>query len=158
MAGINDCPNIMLDLVHKLVQNRVRPYYLYQCDLVPGVGHFRTPISKGIEIMEALYGHTSGYAIPTYVIDMPGGGGKVPVMPNYLISMSDTHVAVRNFEGFISAYALPEEYKPHDVSTCQSCISSKSNGAEEKGVYGLLTGENPTIKPVTWDQVHLRGK
>lgn len=157
MAGINDCPNIMLDLVHKLVQNRVRPYYLYQCDLVPGVGHFRTPISKGIEIMEALYGHTSGYAIPTYVIDMPGGGGKVPVMPNYLLSMSDSHVAVRNFEGFISSYALPEEYKPHDTSTCQSCLSSKSNGIEETGVSGLLTGENATIKPVGWDQVHRRG-
>lgn len=156
MAGINDCPNIMLDLMHKLVQNRVRPYYIYQCDLVPGVGHFQTPISKGIEIMEALYGHTSGYAIPTYVIDMPGGGGKIPVMPNYLISMSDTHVAIRNYEGFISSYALPDDYQPHDAATCQSCISSKGNGVEESGVFGLLTGENTTIKPVDWDQIHRR--
>ncbi len=74
LAGVNDCPNIIKELCHKLVVNRVRPYYLYQCDLVHGAGHFRTPVAVGIEIMEALRGHTSGYAIPTYVIDAPGGG------------------------------------------------------------------------------------
>ncbi len=78
MAGINDCPNIMKDLMQKLVRNRVRPYYLYQCDLVHGAGHFRTPVAKGIEIMEALRGHTSGYAIPTYVIDAPQAAAKSP--------------------------------------------------------------------------------
>jgi lysine 2,3-aminomutase len=84
LAGINDSVNIQRELVHKLVRNRVRPYYLYQCDLVKGAGHFRTTVAKGIEIIEGLRGHTSGYAVPTYVVDAPGGGGKVPVGPQHL--------------------------------------------------------------------------
>src|SRR4029078_5973359 len=80
LAGVNDCVHIQRSLVHKLVENRIRPYYLYQCDLVEGSGHFRTRVGKGLEIMEGLRGHTSGYAVPTYVIDAPGGGGKIPVM------------------------------------------------------------------------------
>ena len=95
LAGVNDCPRIMKRLVHKLVQNRVRPYYLYQCDLSEGLSHFRTPVGKGIEIMESLIGHTSGFAVPTYVIDAPGGGGKIPVMPNYLISWSTNKVVLQ---------------------------------------------------------------
>ncbi len=87
LAGVNDCVHIQRALVHRLVANRIRPYYLYQCDLVEGSGHFRTPVGKGLEIMEGLRGHTSGYAVPTFVIDAPGGGGKIPVMPNYLISL-----------------------------------------------------------------------
>jgi lysine 2,3-aminomutase len=83
--------------VHKLVANRVRPYYLYQCDLSEGLSHFRTPVGKGIEIIENLIGHTSGFAIPTYVIDAPGGGGKIPVMPNYIISWSTNKVILRNY-------------------------------------------------------------
>ena len=78
---------------------RVRPYYLYQCDLVHGAGHFRTPVAKGIEIMEGLRGHTSGYAVPQFIVDAPGGGGKIPVMPNYLLSMSDHKIILRNYEG-----------------------------------------------------------
>jgi len=85
LAGVNDCPRIMKELVQKLVRNRVRPYYLYQCDLSEGLSHFRTPVAKGVEIIENLVGHTSGFAVPTYVIDAPGGGGKIPVMPNYLV-------------------------------------------------------------------------
>ena len=81
LAGVNDCPRIMKRLGHVLVQNRVRPYYLYQCDLSEGLNHFRTPIGKGIEIMESLIGHTSGFSIPTYVVDAPGGGGKIPLTP-----------------------------------------------------------------------------
>ena len=84
LAGVNDCVNIQRELVHGLVEMRVRPYYLYQCDLVEGSGHFRTPVGKGLEIIEGLRGHTSGYAVPTFVVDAPGGGGKIPVMPNYL--------------------------------------------------------------------------
>jgi lysine 2,3-aminomutase len=84
LAGVNDCPHVMRNLVHELVKIRVRPYYIYQCDLVEGSGHFRTPVAKGIEIIEALRGHTSGYAVPVYVVDAPGGGGKIPLMPNYL--------------------------------------------------------------------------
>ena len=81
LAGVNDCPNVMKELLHKLVRSRVRPYSLYQCDLVAGAGHFRTPIAVGLEIMESLRGHTSGYAIPTFVIDAPGGGGRSPLCP-----------------------------------------------------------------------------
>ncbi len=114
LAGVNDCVHIQRALVHKLVANRVRPYYLYQCDLVAGSGHFRTPVGKGLEIIEGLRGHTSGYAVPTYVIDAPGGGGKIPVMPNYLISYSDHKVVLRNYEGYITTYEEPETYAKHD--------------------------------------------
>ena len=108
LRGVNDNPETMKELVLKLVKIRVRPYYIYQCDLSAGIEHFRTKVSKGIEIMEALRGHISGYAVPTYVIDVPGGGGKTPVMPQYLLSMSPTKVVLRNYEGVIATYAEPQ--------------------------------------------------
>ncbi|MCP3965368.1 MAG: lysine 2,3-aminomutase [Lentisphaerae bacterium] len=111
LAGINDCPRIMRSLVHKLVANRIRPYYIYQCDLSEGLSHFRTPVGKGIEILESLIGHTSGFCVPTYVIDAPGGGGKIPVMPNYLISWSTNKVVLRNYEGVITTYQEPNNYE-----------------------------------------------
>src|SRR5512133_716016 len=86
LKGVNDSVDTMKQLVHGLLKMRVRPYYLYQCDPVRGAEHFRTPISKGIEIIEALRGHTTGFGVPTYVIDAPGGGGKIPVGPEYLVS------------------------------------------------------------------------
>ena len=97
LAGVNDCVHIQRELVQKLTRIRVRPYYLYQCDLVEGAGHFRTPVAKGIEIIEGLRGHTSGYAVPQFIVDAPGGGGKIPVMPNYLLSESDHKVILRNY-------------------------------------------------------------
>jgi lysine 2,3-aminomutase len=112
LAGVNDCPRIMRALVHRLVANRVRPYYLYQCDLAEGLTHFRTPVGKGIEILESLIGHTSGLCVPTYVIDAPGGGGKIPVMPQYLISWSTNKVILRNYEGVITTYREPDSYEP----------------------------------------------
>jgi lysine 2,3-aminomutase len=111
LAGVNDCQRIIKSLVHKLVENRVRPYYLYQCDLSEGLSHFRTPIGKGIEIMESLIGHTSGFSVPTYVVDAPGGGGKIPLTPNYLISLSTNKVVLRNYEGVITTYKEPDSYK-----------------------------------------------
>lgn len=111
LAGINDSPEIMKKLVQKLVKNRVRPYYIYQCDLSEGLSHFRTPVNKGIEIMEKLRGHTSGFAVPTYVVDAPGGGGKIPVSPNYLISYSENSVVLRNYAGIITSYKEPNQYK-----------------------------------------------
>jgi lysine 2,3-aminomutase len=153
MAGINDCPNIFLDLVHKLVANRVRPYYIYQCDLVQGAGHFRTPVAKGIEIIEAMRGHTSGFAVPTFVIDSPGGGGKVPLQPQYLLSMSDSKVIVRNYEGYISTYAQPTDYTGHDPATCPACKAKQSAG-QNQGISGLLSGPESTIKPENWNQKH----
>lgn len=155
MAGINDCPNVIMALVHKLVKNRIRPYYLYQCDLVHGAGHFRTPVAKGVEIMEALRGHTSGYAIPTYVIDAPEGGGKIPILPNYLLSMSDSRVVVRNYEGFVSTYVQPDGYQSHDPATCAYCQAQRSQPGQE-GVSGLLSGQQMTIKPQGWDKTHQR--
>ena len=118
LAGVNDSVEVMKELVHKLVRNRVRPYYIYQCDLVEGAGHFRTTVSKGIEIMEGLRGHTSGYAIPTYVVDAPGGGGKIPVGPKYVISQAPGKVVLRNFEGFITTYNEPPTYQQHDKAAC----------------------------------------
>lgn len=155
LAGINDCPNVMLALVHALVRNRVRPYYLYQCDLVQGAGHFRTPVAKGIEVMEALRGHTSGFAVPTFVIDAPEGGGKVPVLPTYLLSMSDSQVVVRNYEGLMSTYAQPADYRPHVPAACAYCQSRRGEGAQE-GVAGLLAGQAHTIAPEGWRAVHRR--
>ncbi|HBV97678.1 MAG: lysine 2,3-aminomutase [Peptococcaceae bacterium BICA1-7] len=118
LRGINDRTDIMKKLVQKLLKTRVRPYYLYQCDLSEGIGHFRTPISSGIEIMEGLRGHTSGLAVPTYVVDAPGGGGKIPLMPNYLLSQGRGKTVLRNFEGGIYMYTEPgsKEIKNPTVS------------------------------------------
>lgn len=110
LAGINDDVMVMRELVHKLVKARVRPYYIYACDPSLGLSHFRTPVSKGIEIIEGLRGHTSGFCVPTFVVDAPGGGGKIPVMPNYVISQTPRKVILRNFEGVITTYTEPENY------------------------------------------------
>ena len=139
LAGVNDCVNIQRDLVHRLVEMRVRPYYIYQCDLVEGSGHFRTPVGKGLEIMEGLRGHTSGYAVPTYVIDAPGGGGKIPIMPNYLISYSDHKVVLRNYEGYITTYEEPLHYEQHDKASCKACQSARPEPGQS-GVLGLAPG------------------
>ncbi len=155
MAGINDCPNVMQALVHKLVKNRVRPYYIYQCDLVHGAGHFRTPVAKGIEVMEALRGHTSGFAVPTYVIDAPEGGGKVPILPNYMLSMSESRVVVRNYEGFVTTYVQPTDYQAHDAARCDYCRTRRGEGDQE-GVSGLLAGQASTIVPERWRSQHQR--
>ena len=157
LAGVNDCVHIMRALVHRLVEFRVRPYYIYQCDLVEGSGHFRTPVGKGIEIMEGLRGHTSGYAVPTYVIDAPGGGGKIPVMPNYLISYSDHKVVLRNFEGYITTYEEPARYAPHDRSACRYCQHPRPEPGQG-GVEGLLEGKQMWIEPFGFEQAHLRGR
>ncbi|MDR2009575.1 MAG: lysine 2,3-aminomutase [Bacteroidales bacterium] len=141
LRGVNDCPNIMKNLVHDLVRMRVRPYYIYQCDLSMGLEHFRTPVSKGIEIIENLRGHTSGYAVPTFVVDAPGGGGKIPVMPNYLISQSPTKVILRNFEGVITTYTEPENYI--DNKNCDAC----KDGTKTEGVASLLNGERLSLEP-----------
>jgi len=150
LAGVNDCPRIMKSLIHKLLANRVRPYYLYQCDLSEGLGHFRTPVGKGIEIIESLIGHTSGLGIPTYVIDAPGGGGKIPIMPNYLISWSTNKVILRNYEGVITSYNEPDSYEPVFCNrNCEECnLQLKLEGAEEYkaiGIEKLLVDYDKTI-------------
>ena len=110
LRGVNDSVSTMKALVCGLVKIRVRPYYIYQCDLSMGLEHFRTPVSKGIEIIEGLRGHVSGFAVPTFVVDAPGGGGKIPVMPQYLISLGGGKAILRNFEGVITTYTEPTDY------------------------------------------------
>ena len=104
LKGINDRPAIMKKLFHELLKTRVRPYYIYQCDPVKGTAHFRTAVSTGLQIIEKLRGHTSGYAVPTFVIDGPGGGGKIPLMPNYVVSVKDGVWTLRNFAGKLFTY------------------------------------------------------
>lgn len=140
LADINDSTDIMKQLVHKLVQNKVRPYYLYQCDLSEGLEHFRTPIGVGIEIMESLRGHTSGFAVPTYVVDAPGGGGKIPVGPNYMLSWSANKVILRNFEGVITTYHEPDAYKQTSNKLIQD-----ATGIKPIGIQGLLSDFDDSI-------------
>lgn len=156
LAGVNDSVHIQRKLVHELVKIRVRPYYLYQCDLVAGSGHFRTTISKGIEIMEGLRGHTSGYSIPAYVVDAPGGGGKIPIMPNYVLAQAPGKVVLRNFEGFITTYEEPIDYDPHEIKHLESQIERRPEPGQE-GLLELLEGERLTIEPQGFDVVRARG-
>jgi lysine 2,3-aminomutase len=144
LKGINDNVDVMKALVHGLVKNRVRPYYIYQCDLSEGISHFRTPISKGIEIMESLRGHTSGLCVPTYVVDVPGGGGKIPVMPNYVISQMPGRVILRNYEGMITSYTEPD-FVVEDDSKYQSLCAPEYQSTE--GVMALLRGKKVFIGP-----------
>ena len=108
LKGINDDVGLMKTLMHGLLKRRVKPYYLYQCDPIKGSAHFRTPVSKGLEIIEGLRGHTSGYAVPTYVIDAPGGGGKIPLIPQYVVGREGDDLLLRNFEGNVYRYTDPE--------------------------------------------------
>lgn len=135
LRGINDDPEIIKTLCRKLVRVKVRPYYLFQCDQVEGVEHFRTRVSKGIEIMEGLRGHTTGFSIPTFVVDGPEGTGKIPVMPNYLISQSEQMSVLRNYEGMIVGYRESgERIEPQ---------THRTSG----GVSAILAGLTPAITP-----------
>ena len=150
LRGVNDCVHVMKNLVHELVKMRVRPYYIYQCDLSMGLEHFRTPVSKGIEIIEGLRGHTSGFCIPTFVVDAPGGGGKTPVMPQYVISQAPGKVVLRNFEGVITTYTEPTEY--HSECNCPECQAARAKeqvpaDKAVDGVISLLEGERMNIEP-----------
>ncbi|MFQ5559492.1 MAG: lysine 2,3-aminomutase [Nitrospinota bacterium] len=110
LRNVNDCAHVIKELNQALLKNRVRPYYLYQCDLSKGISHFRTSLGRGVQIMEALRGHTSGLAVPTFVVDLPGGGGKVPVMPNYIFARSDDRAVLRNYEGAMTVYMEPHRW------------------------------------------------
>ncbi len=144
LKGVNDCPQTMKKLVHELLMARVKPYYIYQCDLSVGISHFRTTVSKGVEIIENLRGHTTGMAVPTFVVDAPGGGGKTPVMPNYLISMNDKRVVLRNYEGVVTTYTEPEGY----VSSHENCLYCGDDRYKPiDGVAKLLNGEKLTLEP-----------
>ena len=122
---------------------RVRPYYIYQCDLSMGLEHFRTPVGKGIEIIEALRGHTSGFCVPTFVVDAPGGGGKIPVMPRYVISQTPHKVILRNFEGVITTYTEPDNYQ--ETCQCEYCRGEREGRLV--GVAGLERGQSLSLEP-----------
>jgi lysine 2,3-aminomutase len=135
LKGVNDSVATMRTLVRGLLRIKVRPYYLFHCDPVTGAGHFRTSVWKGLEIIEGLRGHVSGLAVPTYVVDGLHGAGKIPVMPNYLVSASDNAVVLRNYEGLLFRYA-PED-RP----------DSKDAGYATMGVSSLLSGTQSALVP-----------
>ena len=158
LKGVNDDPHLLKKLFQELLTLRVRPYYLYQCDLSPGLEHFRTPVAQGIEIMENLRGHTSGMAVPTFVVDAPGGGGKIPVGPNYVISQSRDQVILRNYEGVICAYREPSpQVSSGNDSGNASCNASGNDCGSGKrrhddeaaiGIAGLLAGKGINLVPL----------
>ena len=108
LKGVNDDLAVMKRLMHGLLMRRVKPYYLYQCDPITGSAHFRTSVDKGIEIIEGLRGHTTGYAVPAFVVDAPGGGGKIPLIPDYVVGKAGDDLLLRNFEGRVYRYTDPE--------------------------------------------------
>ncbi len=134
LKGVNDNLATMRLLLRGLLKAKIRPYYLFHCDPVTGAGHFRTSVWKGMEIMEGLRGHMSGIGIPTYVVDSPHGGGKIPLMPNYLVSMSDDAVILRNYEGLLIRYQA--EDKPSTIEATST-----------QGVSGLLQGDKTVLIP-----------
>ena len=152
LRGVNDCIHVMRKLGNGLSYLRVRPYYLYQCDLSEGIAHFRTPVSKGVEIIEGLRGHPSGYCVPTFVVDAPGGGGKIPVMPDYVITQSPERIVLRNYEGVITTYTQP--VVKDSVCHCLIC-SDKDTNIEMIGVAGLLQGQQITLEPA---KLHRKSK
>mgnify|MGYP005835041695 CR=1 FL=1 len=136
LKGINDDPVVLKKLFQKLLTFRIRPYYLYHCDPAQGTAHFRTPIARGMELIEYLLGHTSGLAVPTYMVDAPHGAGKIPIMPNYLLTTFPGGAVLRNFEGMLVRYVengeLPQEQIPEGVT----------------GVAALAAGLQETLMPV----------
>ncbi|MGE5484014.1 MAG: lysine 2,3-aminomutase [Ignavibacteriales bacterium] len=154
LRGLNDCPQVMKNLMHELVKMRVRPYYLYQCDLSWGLEHFRTRVAKGIEIIEMLRGHTSGFAVPVFALDGPGGGGKIPIMPQYLISMSDNRVILRNYEGVICSYTEPENTSHGCPQGCAICDGK--GGGHSIGLAKLFNDEAQSLEPRNVDRLARR--
>ncbi len=150
MRGLNDCPYIFKELCQRLVENRVRPYRLYQCDLSSGISHFRTSISTGIQIIEHLSGHTTGFAVPEFVVDLPGGGGKMPVNPRYMISQGDRVTIFRNYEGVIAKYIEPENTGFLGCpENCTICDDREQRGLDQPkvGLEKLFAGESLSLEP-----------
>ncbi|HMM19502.1 MAG TPA: lysine 2,3-aminomutase [Selenomonadales bacterium] len=144
LRGVNDCPELLRRLMQDLLKIRVKPYYIYQCDMSQGIEHFRTPISSGIQAIEYMRGHTSGLAVPTYVVDAPGGGGKIPVMPQYLISQGAGKVVLRNYEGMFTSYTEPRHFVDPEVP-CAVCGGYHRD--TKVGLTSLLSGEKYSLFP-----------
>jgi len=152
LRDVNDCPMTMKKLMQLLLTIRVKPYYIYQCDLSMGISHFRTSVSKGIEIIENLRGHTTGMAVPTFVVDAPGGGGKTPVMPNYLITQNEKRIVLRNYEGVITTYTEPDTYVPRCPEGCEYCEDELLK--PQDGVATLLAGQRLSLEPKDLKRFH----
>ncbi|MCD6272271.1 MAG: lysine 2,3-aminomutase [Deltaproteobacteria bacterium] len=144
LRNVNDCPHVIKELNQKLLTIRVTPYYIYQCDLSRGISHFRTSLGKGMQIMEALRGHTSGLAVPTFVVDLPGGGGKVPLMPTYILARSDDRAVLRNYEGAITVYMEPHRW---DSICGHDPACSKPEYHSKKGPGMLMTEPHTVLEP-----------
>ena len=144
LKGVNDSLAAQRDLCRALLRIKVRPYYLFHCDPVTGAGHFRTPVWKGIEIIEGLRGHISGLGVPTYVVDAPRGGGKIPLMPNYLLSASNDSVVLRNYEGMIIRY--------HPTGEAQEAPGQVAT----QGVSALLEGQGEALLPENTPRIDRR--
>jgi len=169
LRGVNDSPATIEDLCRRLLAARVRPYYLLQCDLAPGVEHLRTPLARGVEILEALRGRLSGLAIPTFVVDGPEGSGKMPLTPNYLVSWAPGRAVLRNFEGQFVVYPDPEPLPEPCASSPPSSRSELATrptapprsradlGAGVDGVAGLLAGEGRVLRPASSERQERRG-
>ncbi len=158
LRGINNCPKVMTELVRGLLSIRVKPYYIYQCDLTWGLEHFRTTVAEGIEIMEHLRGHTSGLAVPVYVVDAPGGGGKIPLGPNYILSMGERTVVVRNYEGVISAYREPQYDHSDNLDGDGKCKLCGTDHQDTVGVAKLLSGKQVSLVPQDTERLTRREK
>ncbi|MBI1900478.1 MAG: KamA family radical SAM protein [Planctomycetia bacterium] len=139
LAGVNDDVPTMQELMHKLLMMRVRPYYLYQCDPISGSAHFRTSVAKGLKIMEALRGHTTGYAVPTLVIDAPGGGGKIPIAPSGIVGREGDDLLLRNFEGKVFRYSDPMP-RPQDADGVHGRRATERSAASGAPVNGAASG------------------
>ncbi len=139
LSGVNDDAPVMKELMHKLLMMRVRPYYIYQCDPVKGTHHLRTSVRKGLEIIEALRGHTTGYAVPQFVIDAPGGGGKVPIGPEYVLAHDKQRVILRNYEGKVFEYPELSESQGVPPPPCETgaepAFSSTRTAEKEHGCH-----------------------
>ena len=136
LKGVNDDPDIMKRLMQKLLRNRVKPYYIYQADVVAGGEHFRTSVQKGIEIIQALRGWTSGLGVPHYVIDAPGGGGKIPILPEYVQAVTDNEVVLRNYAGEEFRYPLPRQEVAVAGSGCAAGTNRVTGLENGRGVNG----------------------
>jgi len=146
MKGVNDSVEVMRALMRAVLRIKVRPYYIFHCDPVIGAGHFRTSVWKGLEIMEGLRGHMSGLGVPTYVVDSPHGGGKIPLMPNYLVSASNDSVILRNYEGMLVRYQAEDKPAEENVKT------------RTRGVSKLLQGDQTFLIPEGSERMARRRK
>ena len=139
LRGVNDCPVVLRKLMHELVKLRCRPYYLYNCDLAEGLGHFRTPIDVGLSMMELLWGHTSGFAIPTFIVDMPKGGGKIPLLPDYKVSHADGKLVLRNYQNKHFTYHDGTASTPR--GPCRMCGLDHSHTAQSESGRASNAGD-----------------